>query len=104
MGQFRKWWLARYVDLRDTVQIKKTAFKTAKARNESSPKDQQEVVDANWVFHKQCICWEYLKYWLDDQSASPEKDELRNEDHFRKAEYLEAFPESAFGMVMSVET
>lgn len=104
MGQFREWWLARYVDLRDTIQIKKTAFQTAKARNELSPKDQQEVVDANWVFHKQCICWEYLRYWLDDQSALPEKDELRNDDRFRKAEYLKAFPESAFGMVMSVET
>ena len=104
MGQFQEWWLARLVDLRDTVQIKKTAFKTAKAWNELSPMDQQEVVDADGVFHKQCMYWEYLRYWLDDQSALPEKDELWNDDRFRKAEYLEAFTDSAFGVVMSVKT
>lgn len=89
--QFRNWWATRHEDFKKIFHDKETAFKAAQKRNENKAKDQQEDINADWLFHKKCICWEYLRFWLDDQSEKlRQKPDLQNDDRYRRAEFLKA--------------
>ncbi|KAI4252449.1 MAG: hypothetical protein L6R42_007957, partial [Xanthoria sp. 1 TBL-2021] len=99
--QFQDWWATRNEVFKGIVQDKEPVFKAAQQLNKQKPKDQQEKVNADWVFHKQCICWEFLRFWLDDQSEKlRQKSELRNDDRYRRAEYVKFFTDSLFGIVV----
>ncbi|KAL8758433.1 MAG: hypothetical protein Q9199_001508 [Rusavskia elegans] len=101
--QFQDWLATRDAAFKEVVRRKKIAFTAMQEQNKHRPKDQQEKVNADGVFHKQCICWEFLRFWLDDQSVLRQKSELRNDDRYRRAEYIKFFTDSIFGIVMSVE-
>ncbi|KAL8690898.1 MAG: hypothetical protein Q9224_004298 [Gallowayella concinna] len=103
--RFSGWWEERHLVVRGIVQEKQLRTTEAQKRNNNkSSEDQQPPVDYSWLYHKQCLCWEFLKVWLDDQNdKTTSKTELMNDDRYRRAQYLTSSADTALGVLMSVE-